>query len=88
MVDDRLNPARVKYTVFTSGDQIVHRHRRCNLVTENGVEAQHVNIIGWIVDTVGIEDLFSNCFTHVIPQKLVFVLMMIYTMNGLCSSSI
>ena len=69
MVDYRFNLGWVKYPVLVPGDEIVDRHRRCNLVTENGIQAQHVNIIGGIVDAVGIENFFSNCFAHNVPRK-------------------
>ncbi len=68
MVDHHFDLLGIKHAVFVPCDQIVDGHRSCNFVTENGIEAQHVNIIGGIVDAVGIENFFSNCFTHDVSQ--------------------
>ena len=74
MIDYGLYPAGIKDPIFVPGDQIGDGRRGCNLVTENRIEVQYVYIVRWIINAVGIENLFSNCFSHDLPQKDVLLL--------------
>ena len=69
MVDHGFYLLGIKHPVFALGDQVVDRHRSCNFMAKNGIESQHLDIIGRIIDAVSFENFLSNCFAHNVPQK-------------------
>ncbi|MPN27987.1 hypothetical protein SDC9_175421 [bioreactor metagenome] len=73
VVDDRLDFRGVEHAVFADGDQVVDRDRGRDLVTEHPVERQHPDAGGGRIDGVGVENLLSQCLSHIpVPSRFRF----------------
>jgi hypothetical protein len=64
MIDDSLDPGRIKYPVFPSCHKIANGEGRGDFVAEHRVEPQHHHILPQPIDKVGIHDFFYNGFSQ------------------------
>jgi hypothetical protein len=60
----------VTHPVFSPGHEVIDGNRCGNFMTEYGVQMQNINVIGGVVDMVGIKNLFSDGFSHDTPYKV------------------
>jgi hypothetical protein len=65
VVDHRLDLAGVKDTILVAPDQVVDGDGGGDLVTEHGIQFQHLGAGKRLIHQVGLEDLFSGCLSHV-----------------------
>jgi hypothetical protein len=71
MVDDRLDFGRVEYAVLAPGHQVVDGCRRGDFMAKDGIQANHIGVGRRSARQVGVENFFSDGFSHWISSRLV-----------------